>query len=57
MYIMKGKTYKLINNTSISLNNGDCEGTAVLYKDAVEQMNTGASLDEAMNYISNNVRN
>jgi hypothetical protein len=55
MYSMNSKTYKLIKNTSASLTNENCEETTLVYNDAIVQLNSGTPLDEAIDYIIQNV--
>ena len=55
MYSMNSKTYTLIMGTSAALSKGDCDETTSVYNDALEQLHSGTSLDEAMDYISKNV--
>lgn len=56
MYSMNSKTYKLIKGTSAALSKGDCDETTSVYNDALEQLHSGTSLDEAISSISQNLK-
>ena len=55
MYSMNSKTYTLIMGTSAALSKGDCDETTSAYNDALEQLHSGSSLAEVMDYITKNV--
>jgi len=56
LYSMSSNTYTLIKSTNTSLATGDCNEATLAYNDAVEQMNSGTTLNEVMDYISKNLK-